>query len=83
MAGDQVGTVGALDLRPNLVNVVPNEAVLTVDLRNTDEALLRAAEVQLSAKVKRPCPSARTESVNLFFSRYRFSSPSAAIRKPR
>ncbi len=49
MGGDQVGTVGALNLKPNLVNVVPNEAVLTVDFRNTDEALLRAAEAQLSA----------------------------------
>jgi len=51
MGGDQVGTVGALNLKPNLVNVVPNEAVLTVDLRNTDEGLLRHAEAQLSAFV--------------------------------
>lgn len=49
MGGDQVGTVGAITLRPNLVNVVPNHAVMTVDLRNTDEALLRRAEAQVAA----------------------------------
>lgn len=40
----QVATVGALTLRPNLVNVVANHAVLTLDLRNTDEAILQEAE---------------------------------------
>ena len=44
MGGDQVATVGALALRPNLINVVPNRAVFTVDLRNTDEAKLKEAE---------------------------------------
>ena len=42
MGGNQVATVGALSLRPNLINVVPNRAVFTVDLRNTDEAKLEA-----------------------------------------
>ena len=36
----QVGTVGALGLHPNLVNVVAASATLTVDLRNTDDAAL-------------------------------------------
>ncbi len=40
----QVGTVGRLELRPNLVNVVPATATFTVDLRNTDEAVLAKAE---------------------------------------
>ena len=44
MGGNQVATVGALALRPNLINVVPNRAVFTVDLRNTDEAKLKEAE---------------------------------------
>ncbi len=43
----QVGTVGKIDLHPNLVNVVPARATLTVDLRNTDDAVLRAAERRL------------------------------------
>jgi N-carbamoyl-L-amino-acid hydrolase len=51
MGGDQVGTVGAITLGPNLVNVVPNHAVMTVDLRNTDEALLQRAEARVTAFV--------------------------------
>jgi beta-ureidopropionase / N-carbamoyl-L-amino-acid hydrolase len=47
MGARQVGTVGSLRLRPDLVNVVAAEARLTVDLRNTDEALLRGAEERL------------------------------------
>ena len=46
--GNQVATVGKIDLHPNLVNVVAGRAVLTVDLRNTDEALLQKAEARLA-----------------------------------
>lgn len=45
----QVGTVGAIDLGPNLINVVANRARVTVDLRNTSEALLREAEARTHA----------------------------------
>ena len=45
--GDQIATVGALTLTPNLVNVIANHALLTVDLRNTDSAVLKTAEQQL------------------------------------
>ena len=44
LAGDQVATVGSMTLYPNLVNVIPNRVVFTVDLRNTDEAALKLAE---------------------------------------
>lgn len=44
LGGTQVGTVGRIEFRPNLVNVVPASASFTVDLRNTDEALLQHAE---------------------------------------
>jgi N-carbamoyl-L-amino-acid hydrolase len=47
MGGNQVATVGAVQLSPNLVNVIPYKAVLTVDLRNTDEAALQEAEQRL------------------------------------
>lgn len=43
----QVGTVGRLDLHPNLINVVAGSATLTVDLRNTDDAVLQEAERRL------------------------------------
>jgi N-carbamoyl-L-amino-acid hydrolase len=44
MGGAQVATVGAVELRPNLINVIANRARFTLDLRNTDEALLKEAE---------------------------------------
>lgn len=45
----QVGTVGQITLHPNLVNVVAATATLTVDLRNTDERVLRDSESRLAA----------------------------------
>jgi N-carbamoyl-L-amino-acid hydrolase len=52
LGGNQVATVGSLKLSPNLVNVVANEAVMTVDLRNTDEQRLQEAERRLFAFVE-------------------------------
>ena len=51
LGGHQVGTVGRIDLHPNLVNMVAARATMTVDLRNTDEAVLAAAERGLRATV--------------------------------
>ncbi len=51
MGPPQVGTVGALTLHPNLVNVVAARATMTVDLRNTDDRLLSEAESILSDAV--------------------------------
>jgi beta-ureidopropionase / N-carbamoyl-L-amino-acid hydrolase len=48
VGGHQVATVGRLDLHPDLVNVIPGRAVLTVDLRNTDAAALADAEAALA-----------------------------------
>lgn len=53
LGGAQVATVGRFEVQPDLVNVVPNTAVLTVDLRNTDDAVLREAERRLAAEVER------------------------------
>ena len=47
-----VATVGRVTLVPNLVNVVAREAVVTVDLRHTDEAVLAAAEQELLARAQ-------------------------------
>ncbi len=49
MGGAQVATVGRCEFHPNLVNVVPSTVTMTVDLRNTDEALLQQAEAVFSA----------------------------------
>ena len=48
----QVSTVGMFELSPGLVNVVPERAMITVDLRNTDDALLTKAEARLNAAAK-------------------------------
>lgn len=46
-AGHQVCTVGKVDLHPNLINVIPARAVLTLDVRNTDETVLQMAENEI------------------------------------
>jgi N-carbamoyl-L-amino-acid hydrolase len=48
LGGHQVATVGRFDLHPDLVNVIPARAVMTVDLRNTDAATLADAEAALA-----------------------------------
>jgi N-carbamoyl-L-amino-acid hydrolase len=61
MGGHQVATVGALSLRPNLINVVPNRAIFTVDLRNTDDASLRQAEAAVAAHIAEVARQERVE----------------------
>jgi len=45
----QVATVGRFGVTPGLTNVVPGEALVTTDLRNTDGAALAAADARLQA----------------------------------
>lgn len=51
--GRQLGTVGAVTLQPNLINVIPSRATMTVDLRNTDGTLLQAARAEMLAHARR------------------------------
>ncbi|NGM87965.1 Zn-dependent hydrolase [Parapusillimonas sp. SGNA-6] len=60
--GAQIGTVGHCRLHPNLINVIPNKAVFTVDLRNTDKEALDAAEREVIAYA---VDAARKEGVSL------------------
>jgi N-carbamoyl-L-amino-acid hydrolase len=55
-----VGTVGRLQLHPDLVNVVPARATMTVDLRHTDDSVLSATEDRLRSLVP---PLAAAEGV--------------------
>lgn len=48
MGGHQVATVGQIKLTPNVANVIAAQAVLTVDLRNTNETLLNDARDRLA-----------------------------------
>jgi N-carbamoyl-L-amino-acid hydrolase len=54
--------VGAVQLSPNLVNVIAQKAVFTVDLRNTDGVALAQAEAELHAFAARV---AQAEGVRL------------------
>lgn len=47
----QVCTVGKIDLHPNLINVVAAKATMTVDVRNTDELLLRQVEERIDSYI--------------------------------
>jgi N-carbamoyl-L-amino-acid hydrolase len=53
MGGNQKGTVGRIELYPNLVNVIAERAVLSVDLRNTDEMRLQEAQQRVAAFLDR------------------------------
>jgi len=52
MGAGQVATVGNMQLYPNLINVIAARATLTVDLRNTDETLLKQAEARLAGYLR-------------------------------
>ncbi len=43
LGGGQLATVGHVTFEPNLVNVIPNRVVFTLDLRNTDADVLAEA----------------------------------------
>ncbi len=49
---DHRATVGSFELEPNLVNVIPRRARLTVDQRNRDDGLLRRADEMLLARAR-------------------------------
>ncbi len=44
LGAPQVGTVGRIELHPNLINVVPASATFTIDIRHTDNDVLLEAE---------------------------------------
>ncbi len=55
IGGDQVATVGVTELIPNLINVIAKEAKVSVDLRNTDNEVLKVAEQHMETAVSDIC----------------------------
>ena len=51
--GNQVAAAGFSRVSPCLVNVIPGEAVVTTDLRNTDHEALKAANERIAALAER------------------------------
>lgn len=62
LGGTQVCTMGQVDLHPNLINVIAATARVGVDLRNTDDSALQAAEAELAAYLE---DLARAEGVSI------------------
>ena len=62
LGGHQVATVGVTELGPNLVNVIANQARVTVDLRNTSDSELALAQARMADFV---ASTAASEGVEL------------------
>jgi beta-ureidopropionase / N-carbamoyl-L-amino-acid hydrolase len=57
-----VATVGSIRFQPDAINIIPSQAVLTVDVRDPDEQRLQAAEERLTQFLKE---LARQENVEI------------------
>jgi len=55
MGDNQIGTVGVTKLNPGLINVIAREALITIDLRNTDEQKLQEAEHTMTSFIVQIC----------------------------
>lgn len=49
--GKVLATVGSVNLEPNAINIVPESAAFTLDVRSTDEVLLRKAQKKIDAYI--------------------------------
>ncbi len=82
MGGAQVSTVGVNVLQPGLINVIANEALVSVDLRNTDNSLLQYAENSMADFVDALCTTEGVsyESKNLVrFDPVEFNSDTVSL----
>jgi N-carbamoyl-L-amino-acid hydrolase len=50
---NQRATCGMISFSPNAINVIPSEAVLSIDLRNSDETILRESDRLLEEYLKK------------------------------
>ena len=68
--GHQVCTVGKVDLFPNLINVIPAKAVMTLDVRNTDERILKKAEKEITDFISSLSQSESVEISTRYLARF-------------
>ena len=68
--GHQVCTVGKVDLFPNLINVIPAKAVMTLDVRNTDEGILKKAEKEITDFISSLSQSESVEISTRYLARF-------------
>ena len=71
MGGDQVATVGVTELNPNLINVIARAALVTVDLRNTDEQQLKRAEASMADFIGTLCNAEGVEFESRILARFK------------
>jgi N-carbamoyl-L-amino-acid hydrolase len=50
-SGSTRATVGSMQVSPNAINVIPQQVVMTVDIRDPDDARVDAAEVALDTMI--------------------------------
>jgi N-carbamoyl-L-amino-acid hydrolase len=48
-SGSTLATVGSIQFSPNAINVIPQTAILTLDMRDPDDQKLSAAEAHVAA----------------------------------
>lgn len=70
MGGDQVATAGVIEVEPNLINVIPERARVTVDLRNTDDDALKLAERRMSEFANRTAQAEGVEIESVTLARF-------------
>ena len=75
----QVGTVGRIDVYPNLTNVVPSRVVMTADMRNTDDRMLCEAEGRLATYLEEIAASEGVEITTRSLARFEPVSFDAAM----
>ena len=68
----RVATAGALDVRPNAVNVIPGRANVGVEFRDLEMSALEAAERELTRIAQE---TERQDGVTITINRHRFTDP--------
>lgn len=61
LSADAVTTVGRIDVEPDSINVIPDEATFTVDVRSYDESVVERGVAEIEAEIAAACRRHGTE----------------------